>query len=60
MKTILDKGFKPAILEIRKFNNDVAKENSKRHLIIAVERNDGYIYRKEFDVFNELPLDQDT
>ena len=53
MKTILDEGFKPAIIEIRKFNYDVSKENSKRHLIIAVERNDGYIYRKEFDVFNE-------
>ncbi len=48
---VLDSQFKPAILELRKFNEDVAKSASKQHLIIAVERNSGYVYRKELDVF---------
>ena len=48
---ILDKGFKPAIVELRNFFNDVAKAEEKSHLIIAVERNNGYVYRKEFDIF---------
>ena len=51
MISILDKGFKPAIVEIRSFNNDVKNSKDKRHLIIAVERNDGYIFRKELDIF---------
>ena len=53
MRNILDKGFKPAIIELRKFNSDVKNSKDKRHLIIAVERNDGYIYRKEMDIFNK-------
>ena len=51
MRNILDKGFTPAIIELRKFREDVAKTNDKQHLIIAVERNNGYVYRSEFDVF---------
>ena len=47
----LDKGFLPAIIELRKFNEDVKKEKESNHLIIAVERNNGYVYRKELDVF---------
>lgn len=47
---ILDPNFKPAIVELRKFNQDVAKSN-KQHLSIAVERDNGYIYRKDFDIF---------
>jgi hypothetical protein len=48
---ILDKGFKPAIVELRNFFNDVAKAEEKSHLVIAVERNNGYVYRKQFDIF---------
>ena len=48
---ILDPNFKPAIIELRKFNEDVAKSENKQHLIIAVERNNGYVYRKELDIF---------
>ena len=44
----LDKGFKPAIVELRKFNADVNASEEKNRLIIAVERNNGYVYRKEF------------
>ena len=51
IKPILDQDFKPAIIELRKFNEDVAKSENKQHLIIAVERNNGYVYRKELDVF---------
>lgn len=50
---ILEPEFKPAIVEFRKFNEDVKKTSNKQHLIIAVERNDGFIYRKEFDCFAE-------
>ena len=48
---ILDPNFKPAIIELRKFNEDVAKSENKQHLIIAIERNNGYVYRKELDIF---------
>ena len=48
---MLDKNFKPAIVELRKYFSDVEKNGNKNHVIIAVERNNGYVYRKEFDVF---------
>lgn len=50
---VLEPNFKPAITELRSFFNDVKKQPQKQHLIVAVERNDGYIYRKEFDCFKE-------
>ncbi len=50
---VLDKEFKPAIIELRRFNEDVLKSNNMQHLIIAVKRNSGYVYRKEFDVFKD-------
>ena len=49
----LDKNFRPIILEIRKFNDDVAKAKNKQRLYVAVERAGGYIYRKEFDIFED-------
>ena len=49
----LDKDFKPAILELRKFNSDVLKSGRATRLIIAVERNNGYVYRKELNVFED-------
>ena len=33
----LDKDFRPAIVELRKFNEDVLKSGNLNHLIIAVE-----------------------
>lgn len=48
---ILDKDFKPAIVELRKFREAVAKSENPAHLVVAVERNNGYVYRSEFDVF---------
>jgi len=50
IKPILEPEFKPAIIELRKFNEDVAKYANKQHIIIAVERDNGYVYRKEFDI----------
>ena len=51
MRPTLDPEFKPAILEMRAFNKRVAEWPSKQHLIVAVERAGGYIYRREFDIF---------
>ena len=49
----LDKGFKPAIVELRKFKEDVLKSENYNRLVIAVERNNGYVYRKELEVFKD-------
>ena len=53
MYTVLDKNFKPAIIELRKFNDDVLKNGNINKLIIAVERNNGYVYRQELNVFKD-------
>lgn len=51
MYNVLDKEFMPAIIELRKFNDDVKKSGNSNRLIIAVERNNGYVYRKDLEVF---------
>jgi hypothetical protein len=53
IKPILEQEFKPAIIELRNFNKDVAIQQEKQHLVIAIERDNGYIYRREFDVFSD-------
>lgn len=50
IKPILDETFRPAIIGLREFNAEVKKHENKQHLIIAVERDQGYIYRREFDI----------
>ena len=50
IKPFLEPEFKPAILELRSFFNDVNKYPNKQHLIVSIERANGYIYRKEFDI----------
>lgn len=50
IKPILEPEFKPAINEIRDFNKEVNKYPNKQHLIVSIERANGYIYRKEFDI----------
>ena len=40
---ILDKQFKPAIMELRQFNKDVCESGKANKLIIAVRRNGGYV-----------------
>lgn len=53
IKPVLEPEFKPAIIELRKFNELVSKYPNKCHLVIAIERDNGYIYRKEFDILPE-------
>ena len=48
---VLDKNFKPAFVELHSFFEDVKKAPKKQHLIIAVERAEGCVYRREFDIF---------
>ena len=45
-----DKGFQPMSVVLAAFKNDVAKEPHKR-LKICVERNKGYNYIYEIDIF---------
>ena len=51
VKPVLEPEFLPAIIELRKFNEDVKKYDNRQHLIVAVERANGYVYRREFDIF---------
>lgn len=50
IKPILEPEFKPAIVELRSFFEDVKKYPNRQHLIVSIERANGYIYRKEFDI----------
>jgi len=50
-KPVLEPEFLSAALELRRFAQDVAKHDGKQHLIVAVERAGGYVYRREFDIF---------
>lgn len=50
IKPILDNDFLPAITELREFNEEVKKYENRERLIISIERANGYIYRKEFDI----------
>ena len=50
IRPILDNDFLPAITELREFNEEVKKYENREHLIISIERANGYIYRKEFDI----------
>ena len=47
---ILEPSFKPAIVELRHYFQEVNKYPNKEHLIISIERANGNIYRKEFDI----------
>ena len=50
---VLEPEFKPAIVELREFFNEVNKYPNREHLIVSIERSGGYIYRKEFDILPE-------
>jgi len=50
IKPVLEPEFQPAVLVLREFNKKVNSYSNKQHLIIDVERDNGYIYRKEFDI----------
>ena len=48
IKPILDETFRPAIFALREFEAEVAKHKNKQRLVIAVERDQGHVYRREF------------
>ena len=56
----LDKNFKPAIIELRKFNKDVLDSKNYNELIIAVERNNGYVYRKTLKILKMVLTMKET
>lgn len=47
----LDPDFSPMVLKLREFQAKVAKASAKQKLIICLERNKGYNYRYELDIF---------
>lgn len=51
IKPILEPEFSPAVLELRKFVAEVAKQENHQKLVLAIERDNGYIYKREFNVF---------
>lgn len=51
IKPPLDQSFKPAIIELNNFKNDVLKHPDKVKIKISIERENGFIYSREFDVF---------
>ena len=53
IKPILDNDFIPAIIELRNFNNEVNKYENKVRLMVSIERENGYVYSREFFVFPE-------
>jgi len=53
IKPKLDESFRPAIIALREFNAEVNKYSNKQHLVIAVERDQGFIYKREFDILPE-------
>ncbi len=50
---ILDNNYKPAVLELRKFKQDVLASKKATPLAICLERNSGYVYRFDLDVFKD-------
>ena len=48
-----DKEFKPALLEIQKFNEEVAKSQDKTELVICLERTKGYNYHYKTFIYKE-------
>ena len=54
-----DPEFKPAILEIQKFNEEVSKSPDKTELIICLERTKGHNYhyiKRELDMMMKIIL----
>ncbi|MCR5349081.1 MAG: ROK family protein [Bacilli bacterium] len=51
VRPALDPSFQPLVTAWRQFGKDVALHPHRQHLIVAVERAGGYIYRREFDIF---------
>ncbi len=55
---ILDKNYQPAILELRAFQKEVLASKKSMPLAICLERNNGYVYRFDLDVFQDGIADE--
>ncbi len=53
IKPVLDLEFKPAVIELREFNKEVLESGHSNRLIISIKRNKGYIYSREFLIFED-------
>ena len=53
IKPVLDLEFKPAVIELREFNKEVLESGHSNRLIISIKRNKGYIYSREFSIFED-------
>ena len=53
IKPVLDFEFKPAVIELREFNKEVIESGHSNRLIISIKRNKGYIYSREFLIFED-------
>ena len=51
---ILDKNFRPAITEYKRFNEKVLKTGNSIPIEIALERNDGLISKYKTNIFNDV------
>jgi len=49
----LDPGFSPMILRLREYKQKVSKADKKQKFIICLERNKGYNYHYEIDIFKD-------
>ena len=54
LKPQYDPDFRPAILEVRKFKEAVSRADEQAELLICVERNDGYNYHLNIDIFKDF------
>ena len=50
---ILDKNYKPAVLELRQFQQDVLASKKANKIAICLLRNNGYVYRFDMDVYQD-------
>ena len=51
MNLKLDPNFKPAIIELNNFKNEVKKLKKKNHLLIALRRGTNEVYHYQLDVY---------
>ena len=53
IKPVLDLEFTPAVLELRKFNEDVLASGHTNKLVVSIKRSLGYVYSREFTVYED-------
>jgi len=53
IKPALDQEFTPAVLELRKFNEEVLASGHTNKLVVSIKRSQGYVYSREFTVYED-------